>query len=456
MSQNGLYRGSFVIPSTVNYEGIICNVTSIGGSAFYGCNELTSVTIPNSVTSIGNYAFYYCKGLTSITIPNSVTSIGDATFDSCSGLTSVTIPNSVTSIGSVAFSGCSGLTSVTIPNSVTSIGDAVFGSCSGLTSVTFHCESIGSWLFSTTGSIKEITIGDEVTSIGDYAFSGCSSLTSVTIGNSVKSIGTAAFSYCTNVRRIISKAATPPVCGSRALVDINKRRCTLCVPKGYSKKYQEADQWKEFYSIKETDFVPPIDLDFFTDIAILVSEISAGKYDNTLDVNGDGKIDIGDIVVSIKNGNSGNTCDCNDSDTMSIDLGLASGTLWSKMDTKNGTANTFLFKPSYYSEAILDQFGEDWTIATLDNFMELQEACTWEITDQGFLGTSKSNGNTILLPFTNIEYEYSYYWTHPTNRRYIYISYDKRRGVTFEADSAYDSDEVKREAKAVRAVRWRW
>lgn len=32
-------------------------LTSIGGSAFWGCSGLTSVSIPNSVTSIGNYAF---------------------------------------------------------------------------------------------------------------------------------------------------------------------------------------------------------------------------------------------------------------------------------------------------------------------------------------------------------------------------------------------------------------
>ena len=72
-----------VIPST--YKGK--PVTSIGDSAFYACNDLTSVTIPNSVTSIGDFAFYNCTSLTSITIGDSVTSIGDLAFDGCKSLT---------------------------------------------------------------------------------------------------------------------------------------------------------------------------------------------------------------------------------------------------------------------------------------------------------------------------------------------------------------------------------
>ncbi|MBQ9591699.1 MAG: leucine-rich repeat domain-containing protein, partial [Paludibacteraceae bacterium] len=67
------------------------SVTSIGGSAFYGCTGLTSVTIPNSVTSIEKYAFSGCTGLTSVTIPNSVASIGSSAFYGCDGLTSMTV-----------------------------------------------------------------------------------------------------------------------------------------------------------------------------------------------------------------------------------------------------------------------------------------------------------------------------------------------------------------------------
>ncbi len=93
------YYGDIVIPATVEYEGVVCSVTSIGEEAFYICTGLSSITIPNSVTSIRENAFRGCSGLTSVTIPNSVTSIGSCAFYNCTGLTSITIPNSVTSIG---------------------------------------------------------------------------------------------------------------------------------------------------------------------------------------------------------------------------------------------------------------------------------------------------------------------------------------------------------------------
>ena len=85
---------------------------TIGSAAFSGCDELTSVTIPNSVTTIGCAAFYDCSGLTSVTIPNSVTTIGEKAFSGCVELTSVTIPNSVTTIDINAFAGCSRLKEV--------------------------------------------------------------------------------------------------------------------------------------------------------------------------------------------------------------------------------------------------------------------------------------------------------------------------------------------------------
>lgn len=71
------------------YEGH--KVIGIDDYAFYGCDWVTSITIPNSVTSIGARAFYECSGLTSINIPDRVTSIGSEAFMDCSGLTSVNL-----------------------------------------------------------------------------------------------------------------------------------------------------------------------------------------------------------------------------------------------------------------------------------------------------------------------------------------------------------------------------
>ena len=180
-------------------------VKEISAKAFYGCDTLISITLPDGITAIGNNAFYSCGKLASIVIPDSVTTIGDSAFSYCDSLTGITIPDSVTTIGNSAFSYCDSLTSVTIGNSVTTIGDSAFYYCNNLTSVTIgnSVTTIGDSAFSYCRSLTSITIPDSVTTIGNSAFSSCSSLTSIVIPDSVTTIGNSAFSSCSSLTSIV-------------------------------------------------------------------------------------------------------------------------------------------------------------------------------------------------------------------------------------------------------------
>ncbi|WP_034101607.1 leucine-rich repeat domain-containing protein [Flavobacterium psychrophilum] len=205
VARNANFTGAAEIPETVAYNSENYAVTAIGESAFEHCNNLTSVTIPNSVTTIGEASFFCCTGLISVTIPNSVTTIENSAFDRCKGLTSITIPNSVTSIGEDTFAGCSGLTSVTIPNSVTAIGNYAFFDCSGLTSV---------------------TIPNSVTAIGNYAFVNCSSLTTVNC-----------------------HITSPLIINANVFGNVTQSNCALNVPTGTQAVYQAAAVWRNFSPI---------------------------------------------------------------------------------------------------------------------------------------------------------------------------------------------------------------
>ena len=208
------YSGDIVIPASISVDGVVYSVTSIGTQAFYDCDVLTSIEIPNSVTSIGYRAFECCSGLTSIEIPTSVTSIGGSAFEYCSGLMSIEIPTSVTEIGKWAFAYCSSLTSIEIPTSVTSIGGYAFYYCSGLTSIVVEegnsyydsRENCNAIIEAASNKLivgcQNTIIPNSVTSIGDYAFYDCDGLTSIEIPNSVTSIGYRAFECCSNLTSI--------------------------------------------------------------------------------------------------------------------------------------------------------------------------------------------------------------------------------------------------------------
>ena len=254
-SGNGKYSGEVVIPSIAinDYESKAYKVTGIGDIAFQQCENLTSVTIPNSVTNIGVSAFMGCYRLTSITIPNSVISIGWKAFEGCSGLTSITIPNSVTGIVANTFKGCYRLTSITIPNSVTFIGDYAFEGCSGLTSVTIpnSVTFMGNYAFKGCTGLTSVTISNSVTIIGDYAFEGCTGLTSITIPNSVTSIGNYAFKECTRLRTFIIEAEDPLEI-SENVFTIDNYLAELIVPKGCLLKYVRDYYWRAFAKITES------------------------------------------------------------------------------------------------------------------------------------------------------------------------------------------------------------
>ena len=198
------------IAKKTNYT-IPNRVTTIGDSAFLGCESLTSINIPNSVTTIGDLAFGGCESLTSINIPNSVTTIGKSAFSKCQSLTSINIPNGVTIIGNYAFNGCKSLTSITIPSSVVTIignpfynwhGDLYNESKAFIYEDHVLFNKNKTTLIAYRAKETNYTIPNSVTTIGEGAFSGCDSLTSINIPNSVTTIGKDAFSDCISLTSI--------------------------------------------------------------------------------------------------------------------------------------------------------------------------------------------------------------------------------------------------------------
>ena len=215
--------GNVSIPSSYNGKA----VTEIYEWGFEYCENMTSISIPNSVTKIGDYAFPCCNSLTTLNIPNRVTYIGIGSIQSCSSLTTVVLGNSVNYIGEIAFANCSKLENITIPNSLKTLGENAFENC---TSLVYTNYQNGSYLGNTNnpylvlvkGENKDITtceINNNCRFIASQAFNGYSSLMSVTLPESLESLGSWVFLSCRSLTSIGTIGANVSYIGKVPIYD---------------------------------------------------------------------------------------------------------------------------------------------------------------------------------------------------------------------------------------------
>lgn len=159
----GTINGSFEIKS---------GTTAIAGNAFYGQNQMTSVTIPQGVEIIGRYAFGGCTQLKTINMPGTLTDIYAYAFYNCTSLESFVMPDSVTSIKDGIFSGCTSLKSVTLSENLTRLEYGMFENC----------------------PITELIVPEKVGFIGN-AFTGNTTLQKITIKKAEIDFGELALDY---------------------------------------------------------------------------------------------------------------------------------------------------------------------------------------------------------------------------------------------------------------------
>lgn len=203
--------GVSAFENDVKLERVILEgIQTIDSRAFYGCNLLNEIVIPDTilpvvweettdeegntiktlVSGIGKEVFMNCDGLTDLTL-NSL-NLGDYMFSDCDGLVTVVLPDGLTRTPEGIFKDCDLLKDVTLPESLTIIGKSTFENCK-----TSFENNLG---------LKTVKLPEGLTTIEDYAFRS-SGIEEIIIPKNVVTIGVETFAHCQNLKNIIYQNA---------------------------------------------------------------------------------------------------------------------------------------------------------------------------------------------------------------------------------------------------------
>ena len=458
--------GADIVSNTyANGKGVIsfsADVTQIGDQAFFYCQTLQSILLPETVNAIGIQAFAYCNAMQSIAIPENADSFGFLCFSPCKSLASITgkyasqdgrcliVDNKL-----VAFAPA-GLTTYVVDDAISVLGQGSFMDCTNLLSITLpsRLTQIESLAFYGCTALTSITLPETLLTIGAQAFDGCSSISTFHVPQSVNTIKDGVFNGCAELASFTGKFASAD---GRFLITYNEAIAiapsgmTKCVfPEGV-KVIRPYTIWKNsllneivlpasltyinisaitecknLSSIVLLGTTPPgaTNNSFFSNtnncpIYVPAASVEAYKSAQYWSAYAERILPMGDMQVA-------------------VDLGLPSKTKWASFNlgaTSNEQSGLFFawgetspktsFSWTNYQfgssssltkycasdglttleaqdDAATAYLGSNWRMPTHEEQEELHNYCTFTKTTVngvvGYLVTSQENGNSIFLP----------------------------------------------------------
>lgn len=204
-------KGDVVIPSEYNGFPVI----SIGKWAFFGCDKITSIIIPDSVIQVEEAAFHSCESMKEIILSENINSLPSLVFSDCTTLTNVTIPPNVYEIKDTVFRNCSSLSSIYIPSLTTKIDFTFVLGCKNLKKIfvdannklyytrdgVLYIKGSNDYICVPQGIRGSVTLPDEIESV--FGFADCKHLETVVLSNKTKLIEYGAFENCVSLKALV-------------------------------------------------------------------------------------------------------------------------------------------------------------------------------------------------------------------------------------------------------------
>lgn len=166
----------------------------LGSHEWWGQSDLTSITLPSTLRNLGPGCFVASK-ISSITLPDNLEVIGNGAFYDCEKLRRITIPEGIKYIGAQSFGGRCGVVRVYY-NAIDAKPWSEYHPAS------YQGDAYTEYAPVFGAALTRVIIAEGVKTIPTYMFRKCKNITRVQMPSTVETIGMSAFEECTSLEHI--------------------------------------------------------------------------------------------------------------------------------------------------------------------------------------------------------------------------------------------------------------